>query len=438
VIPLDIERNELVKRHLIALAGVLGILLTAGSGAASAQSVQGVEQFAGTGQSASSNATSTQTNPTNSNVSVRIFSPGEGGDVTQENTSVAGAAAGNEAETTQAVSQAQSGAGEQAVGQGAATAQEADADATSEQIKPTNRNISVRIHSPGDDGDVEQSNSSKAVSKAGNEAETNQAVEQEQSGGRGKCCSGAGVQAVGQEAKTGQKADADAESVQYKPTNSNISVRIGSKGDNGSVKQSNTSVAKALAGNEAETTQSAVQDGSGGGCRCRSDRVQAVGQKALTGQKADADATSIQKGAKNSNVPVRIFSEGDDGDVEQSNTSLAFSGAFNEAETTQVAGQEQHGRDCRCDDGKHKDHGKGKHDHGHGGAAVQAVGQWAETWQEADSDATSKQEHPTNKHAPLRIKSKGDGGHVEQANTSLAAAFSLNRAFTLQDVEQEQ
>ena len=421
-----------MKRHLLALAGACGVLLTAGTGVAAAQSVQGVDQYAATGQSASSNASSTQTNPSNSNISVRIFSPGDAGKVTQSNTSAAGAVAANEAETTQAVDQSQSGGGgaaEQAVGQQALTGQEANANAESKQVNPSNSNISVRIHSPGDDGDVTQSNTSKAGAIAHNDAETTQAVEQEQGGGKdmGKdkdhCdCSGAGVQAVGQKAVTLQDADADAKSEQYHPSNSNTSVRIKSPGDNGSVSQSNDSIAKAIANNDAKTIQAVDQDQGDSGCKCGGDRVQAVGQKAFTGQEADADATSIQKGAKNSNVPVRIFSPGDDGDVEQSNTSAAFSGAFNDAKTLQLVDQDQGGGGCKCD----------RH------AMVQAVGQWAETGQEADSDATSKQEYPSNENAPLRIKSWGDGGKVRQDNTSLAFALSLNRAFTLQAVEQEQ
>jgi hypothetical protein len=427
-----------VKRHLIALLGALAVLLAVGSGAAQAQSVQGAEQVAATGQSASSNATSTQVNPSNSNIDVRIFSPGDGGSVSQSNTSAAVAGAVNKAQTTQAAEQTQSGGGgEQVVGQGAVTGQHADADATSKQVKPSNSNIAVRIHSPGDNGDVTQSNSSKAGSLAANASETTQAAEQDQSGG-GKCCSGNGVQAVGQEAATIQKADADAKSEQYHPSNSNIAVRIGSKGDNGSVTQSNESAAKAIAGNAASTEQLAAQSQRGRDCRCSGDKVQAVGQKAITGQKADADATSIQKGAKNTNVPVRIFSAGDDGDVTQSNTSLALAGAFNAASTTQAAEQSQ--RDgCGCKDDKYDKHGKyGKHAGAGDGARVQAAGQWSETWQKADADATSVQLHPSNKNAPLRIKSKGDSGSVEQSNASFAAAFSLNLARTTQWVGQEQ
>jgi GTP cyclohydrolase II len=416
-----------VQRQLIALLGAIAVLLTIGSGAAQAQ-VQAVDQVAGTGQVADSSASSTQTNPSNSNISVRIFSPGDGGNVSQSNNSAAGSAAGNAAVTGQAVSQTQGGgAGEQAVGQVAETIQKAKSRAESKQEKPSNSNISVRIHSPGDDGDVEQSNNSVAGSAAGNLAATDQAVEQQQGGGeaakKSDCCKGgSGVQAVGQEAKTIQKAESEAKSVQEHPSNENISVRIGSKGDNGSVSQSNNSAALSFAGNAAKTNQ-AVGQSQGGGCGCHGDLVQAVGQKAITGQFAESEATSIQKGAKNSNTPVRIHSEGDDGDVEQSNNSLALSAALNAAKTDQAVGQSQDGDRCGCK---------------HGGAGVQAVGQWAETWQAAGSDAKSEQWKPSNSNAPVREKSKGGGGSVSQSNNSLAASLALNLAATLQRVRQEQ
>jgi GTP cyclohydrolase II len=421
-----------VKRQLIALLGAIAVLLVLGSGAAQAQSVQGVEQVAGTGQSASSSASSTQTNPSNSNISVRIFSPGDNGSVSQSNNSVAGSVAGNAAKTDQGVSQSQGGGGgEQAVGQVAETIQKAKSQAESKQEKPSNSNISVRIHSEGDDGDVEQSNNSIAGSAAGNLAHTSQGVEQQQGGGapakKDKCCDGgSGVQAVGQEAKTIQLADSEAKSVQEHASNENIPVRIGSKGDNGSVSQSNNSAALSFAGNAAKTSQG-VEQLQGGGCGCHGgDAVQAVGQKAITGQLAESEATSIQKGAKNSNTPVRIHSEGDDGDVDQSNNSIALSAALNAAKTDQMVGQSQ-GGGCGCGDRHKSDVAK-----------VQAVGQWAETWQKADSDATSLQFKPSNTNAPVREKSKGGGGSVSQSNNSLAASLALNLAATFQGVRQVQ
>ena len=431
-----------MKRHLIALLGALAVLLALGSGVAQAQSVQGVEQVAGTGQSASSSATSTQTAPSNSNINVRIFSPGDSGSVSQSNNSAALSGAVNKASTTQAVTQAGSGAGEQAAGQIALTGQKADSKATSEQVKPSNSNISVRIHSPGKDGDVEQSNNSLAGSLAANKAETNQTADQRQDGcgcptGKKDHGSGAGVQAVGQKAVTLQDAKSEATSKQYSPSNENIGVRIHSPGKNGSVSQSNNSKALSFAGNLASTNQ-AVTQSQGGGCDCPGDRVQAVGQFALTGQHADSDATSIQKGAKNLNAPVRIHSYGDDGDVEQSNNSAALSAAINAAETSQTVDQSQHG--CGCPAPK-KDGGYGGYDGGyggHGGARVQAVGQIALTGQKADSDATSAQFWASNTNAPVREKSYGGGGSVNQSNNSFAASLALNLARTNQWVRQNQ
>ena len=421
-----------MKRQLIALVGALAAVLAIVAGPAQAQSVQGVEQVSGTGQKANSSATSTQTAPSNSNISVRIFSPGNNGSVSQSNNSAAGSVAGNKSSTSQAVGQAQGGGGgEQAVGQESWTGQQAKSRAESKQYKPSNSNISVRIGSEGDDGDVEQSNNSVAGSAAGNKAETSQGVMQAQGGGKGgpskdgkgSCCGGAGVQAVGQKAETGQKAESDAKSVQEKASNSNIPVRIGSKGNNGSVKQENNSAALSWAG-QAGQTHPGARPGQSCGCGGASDHLQAGGQKAETGQWADSKATSIQKGAKNSNTPVRIHSKGDDGDVEQSNNSLAKSGALNAAKTAQVVDQRQGGRDCKCG---HKS-----------GAGVQAVGQWAETWQDAESDAKSEQLYPSNSNAPVRGKSEGGGGSVSQSNNSLAGSLALNLAGTLQRVRQDQ
>jgi hypothetical protein len=430
-----------VRRHVIALLGALAVVLALGSGVAQAQSVQGVDQTALTGQSASSTANSTQTNPSNSNISVRIFSPGSNGSVSQSNTSAAGAAAINKAATIQGVAQSQGGSGEQGVGQTAGTGQKADATANSTQDHPKNSNISVRIDSPGSDGDVDQSNTSLAGAIAGNKAGTVQGVEQNQGGGDKCGChgSGNGVQAVGQEAGTLQGAKSNATSEQDHPSNSNISVRIGSPdsdkpakkvvdGGSGSVNQSNNSGAVSLAGNAAGTAQLVGQ--SQDGCGCGGDRVQAVGQKAFTGQFADSNATSKQKGASNSNTPVRIKSPGSDGDVTQSNNSVALSAALNAAKTIQGVEQAQ-GGGCGCREPKHSDGGAG--------AGVQAVGQFAATLQKANSNADSEQLWPSNSNAPVRDQwSPGGGGSVDQSNTSLAGALSLNLAGTLQWVRQEQ
>jgi hypothetical protein len=437
-----------VKRHLIALVGALAVLLALGSGVAQADGVQGVGQTAVTGQSATSNATSTQTNPSNSNIDVRIFSPGSGGSVSQSNTSAAGSAAINAAKTIQGASQNQSGAGEQGVGQSAGTGQHADSSATSTQDHPTNSNIDVRIFSPGSGGDVDQSNSSVAGSLAANAAGTIQGAEQNQGGGGRKpdggdkpcgCHDGGnGVQAVGQDAGTLQGAHSDATSTQEHPSNSNISVRIASPGSDGSVNQSNSSTALSAAGNLAGTAQGVSQN-QGGGCGCGGDKVQAVGQQAFTGQWADSSADSTQKGASNSNIPVRIKSPNDmgkdhktmggDGSVDQSNDSLALSKALNVAGTLQGVEQNQ-GGGCKCRELKG---GWG------GGNAVQAVGQQAATLQGAVSNADSLQFKPKNTNAPVRDQwSPGGNGSVSQSNASLAASLAANLAGTAQLVRQNQ
>lgn len=406
-----------MRRHLIGLAAAVGVLLSAGAGVAAADTgTQAVGQTAATGQSATSGATSTQTNPSNSNVDVRIFSPGNNGSVSQENSSTAASAALNAAETAQQASQQAGGgsaSGLQAVGQQAGTGQSAQSHATSTQSNPSNSNISVRIGSPGNDGDVKQSNSSKALSLAANAAAQEQAVDQSHAGGGSG--SGGGVQAVGQDAGTKQNANSSARSEQSHPSNENIPVRIQSPGNNGSVHQSNDSTAASAAVNLAETVQHTTQSSGGSGSG-----VQAVGQKAWTGQQAASDARSVQSGAKNTNAPLRLYSGGSDGSVSQSNSSTALSAAVNLAATFQDADQRQSGGG--------KDLSKG----------VQAIGQLAWTGQSARSTATSAQYNPANSNIPLRLYSGGGGGSVDQSNDSLAKSLGLNLAFTGQAVRQQQ
>jgi hypothetical protein len=136
--------------------------------------------------------------------------------------------------------------------------------------------------------------------------------------------------------------------------------------------------------------------------------VQGIGQWASSEQSADSSADSTQKGACNTNAPVRIKSEGDDGDVTQSNSSTAKSAAGNENETDQSADQSAGGW---------------------GGIAVQALGQKAHNDQDAESHATSEQYDPSNSNTPVRIKSSGWGGSIYQSNdsTALSAAGNKNR-----------
>ncbi len=186
-------------------------------------------------------------------------------------------------------------------------------------------------------------------------------------------------------------------------------MRIGSKGDAGTVEQTNASIALSAALNANETDQrqprprAAAVYGTG---------VQAIGQKAESDQTADSSATSTQYHPSNTNTPVRIGSYGDDGDVYQTNLSLAASLAANHNDTDQSATQTQAGGECcapaplrasQCCSG---------------GTGVQAIGQFAYNDQTANSTATSTQIAPCNVNAPVRIFSPGGGGSVVPDRTT--------------------
>jgi hypothetical protein len=401
-----------MKRKLLTLAGsVLALAVGAGTAAASSDPAlvdsQAIGQAAASWQEADASADSTQIEPTNVNVPVRIFSPGDAGDVSQSNSSLAAALAANANETDQDATQSQAsdGYGTQAIGQAAESAQDADASADSTQIDPTNANVPVRIFSPGDDGDVEQSNDSTAKALAANANHTDQEASQSQGGG------GSGTQSIGQAAKSGQKADASADSTQKGATNVNVPVRIFSPGDDGDVTQSNSSYAGAAALNLNGTDQTATQsqDGAGYG-------TQAIGQAALNLQGSEATADSTQIDPTNANVPVRIFSPGDDGDVEQSNDSTAKAISANVNSTDQDATQSAGGGTP---------------------ITVQAIGQLAASLQLADAAAESKQIRPSNANAPVEIFSPGGGGSVSQSNSSAALAVGVNKNETSQNAAQE-
>jgi hypothetical protein len=410
-----------MRRRLLAFiaSAVLVPATAAGSAAADGPSVQALGQDAASQQSASSSATSTQVAPSNTNISVRVGSPGDGGAVTQSNTSSAASAAGNVNTTAQqAAQQAAAGAGVQLADQAAASSQSADSSASSTQSHPKNQNISVRIMSPGDDGSVTQTNSSTASSAAGNKNATGQSADQS-GGGSG------GVQHADQHASNKQDAGSEATSEQKHASNVNVPVRIFSPGDDGAVKQTNSSQATSAAGNKNATTQESKQDTPatfklddtcGGGCGDHGgSRVQDAQQHASNEQSADSSASSKQEHATNVNAPVRIHSAGDDGSVTQTNSSSAESAAGNLNATDQSAEQSAGGTD---------------------GVTVQAIGQKAESAQDATSQASSEQIAPSNTNAPVRIKSPGDGGEVEQSNSSSAASAAGNANWTSQDAAQ--
>ncbi len=413
---------------------------------------QAVGQSADSKQSADADADATQIKPSNSNISVRIGSEGNGGDVTQTNAALAGALAGNVNQTDQSADQSQSadgckchgGGGVQAVGQEAGNKQSATSDANAVQYKPSNDNTSVRIHSPGDDGDVTQTNLAGALGIAFNANQTDQSVTQSQGGDSCKC-SGTPVQAVGQFAYNDQYADAEANAYQIKPSNSNTPVRIGSPGNGGSVTQTNAALAAAVAGNLNLTSQSTTQSQAGGG------GVQAVGQEAGSKQGATADANAFQLKPSNSNAPVSIgdghdkkhecgckdeHEGGSGGDVTQTNLAGALGVALNANITDQSVTQTQGGDSCKCS-----------------GGGLQAVGQSAWNKQDATADANAFQLKPSNSNTPVSIgdghdkkhecgckdeHEGGSGGDVTQTNLAGALGIALNANITDQSVTQTQ
>jgi hypothetical protein len=404
-------------------------------------------------QDADADATAKQIAPTNEASSIRVLSPGNNGDVTQSNSATAGAVAANDNDTKQDTDQTQAGGGSgsdytQIAGQAAANHQDADADATAVQLHPSNTAGSIRVLSPGDDGDVTQSNSTTAVAAGLNDNETKQSIDQSQGSAAapaktsepyakeqdGKSKGSDYTQVAGQESTSKQKADADATAVQVKPSNTAGSIRVLSPGDGGNVTQSNDATAVGIAKNDNETKQSIDKTQGSGSMAAKapesedakkdgysdkgSSYTQIAGQKADSDQKAFADATAVQIKPSNENSSIRVGSKGDDGDVTQSNDATALGIALNDNETKQSIDQVQGG--------------------GSGSDYLQVAGQEAKNDQKADADAFALQVKPSNENAPVRVLSKGDDGDVSQSNSTTAIAAALNDNDTKQSIDQIQ
>jgi hypothetical protein len=383
------------------------------------EGVQAVGQFAFNDQDADAESNAVQEKPSNDNTAV---GGSGGGDVTQINAALSGALAGNANETDQSVEQA--GGGVQAVGQKAASKQDADADSNAIQLKPSNSNTPVSVgggHKCGcpDDhkggGDVTQTNLAASLGIALNKNRTDQSVVQKQ---HGSCKCGGGEQVAGQFAFNDQDADAESNAVQVKPSNDNTSVGGSGGGD---VTQINAALSGALAANANETDQSVEQFGGG---------LQVALQKAASKQDADADSNAIQLKPSNSNTPVSVGGghkcgcpddhKGGGGDVTQANVAAALGIALNANSTDQYAKQSQHGDSCKC------------------GGGVQAVEQGAWTKQDADASANAFQLGASNDNTPVRIGRAGGGGSVFQANLALALGLAANLNRTDQGVSQSQ
>ena len=250
-----------------------------------------------------------------------------------------------------------------AAAQAAASAQGAGAQSGASQSQPSNKNVSVRVLSPGDNGNVTQSNTVSSNATAANANVTGQSANQTQTGSCG--CTG-GTQAVGQKADSSQAATALSYAKQSGASNKNIPVRVLSPGDNGDVTQTNSVESDATAANINATGQSADQTSAGGS------GTQAVGQDADSKQHAAAASAAEQKGAENTNISVRVLSPGKDGDVTQSN-SVASSANGRKPEPRRPEGRSGTGRL-----GWHPGHRAGRRQRPVGDRALSSEAGWCE------------------------------------------------------------
>jgi len=398
-----------------------------GSQAGSGSGTQSSTQNADTAQKAAALSSATQVHPENSNLSVRVLSPGNGGSVTQSNTAASAADAHNTAPVTQSATQTGGGGScgcttskpaVQAAGQTSSIEQGALAASAAKQIAPSNSNEPVRIGSWGGDGSVTQSNGAASRGSATNTAPVTQSASQGQAATA--CgCGGASVQALAQKSDVAQLAAGLSSAAELAPSNTNGPVRIGSYGNDGSVTQSNDAVSHAAGTNTAPVSQTASQGQSPSRCGCSSGaEVQALAQKSEVGQLAAGLSSALQIGASNESGPVRIGSSGNGGSLTQSNTAESNAAANNTAAPTQSAWQAQ------------------------GGSGVQALGQDSSVGQAAFAASAALQLPGRsrcgcggsfgNSADPVRIDSRGDDGRLTQSNTASSRADASNTANTSQ------
>ena len=400
---------------------------TATQSSSGGSGVQSSQQDASTQQAAEAASSATQEQPSNSNISVRVLSPGNDGAVHQSNEASSSADATNAAATTQGASQTGSGSGVQSSTQNADTSQESAALSSATQVHPENSNVSVRVLSPGSDGSVSQSNEADSSANARNSAPVTQTSRQNDTGTSCGCKSTSpAVQAIGQSSSVEQAALAASSATQLGASNSNDPIRIASSGGGGSVSQENEADSSASASNTAPVSQTGTQNQTGLGCGCSSGpAVQAIGQSSEIGQLAVGLSSASQVGASNESGPIRIASSGNDGSVSQENEAESSASAHNNAPVTQTGTQTQ------------------------AGSGVQALGQDSSIWQAALA-ASSASQLPGrsecgcggasfgNSADPVRIASDGNDGRLSQENEASSSADASNLAAPTQTGTQTQ
>lgn len=439
------------RRLLASVLGLLALLLAVGAATATAADpvgVQTVDQSAASGQQATAASGATQVNPTNTNISVRVLSPGDDGSVTQTNSVGSTALAGNENTTGQLAGQTQAGSGGiQTADQSASNTQLAGALSTATQYGASNANLPIRVGSYGNGGSVTQTNAVDSTAVAANENSTGQLAGQTQAGGGGACCpgGGTGIQTTDQSATSTQAAGAHSSATQLHPKNVNISVRVLSPGNDGSVTQTNAVESKAVATNDNETKQGTLQtDLNRTPCGCSADTsIQTATQKSDSGQLALAGSTAKQDGAKNVNLPIRVASPGSSGPVKQVNVVGSTAIAANDNDTKQLAGQSQAGTAAPCCPAEAPRHGDAADKAAPApcctaGTSIQTVDQSSKSLQGAAAFSVAKQEDAKNVNMPIRVGSKGNDGSVFQANVVDSKAIAANDNKTIQLAGQSQ
>ena len=286
---------------------------------------------------------------------------------------------------------------------------------------------------------MKQSNTAGSAANANNAATTNQTGNQGIAGA--PCgCNGLGIQVLGQQAGTSQAAIALSGAVQdfgkeRSPCgcgggsgagNTASPVRVGSWGNDGDVTQSNTASSAANAGNTASTTQNGTQSEAGGGLQ-----IQALGQKAWTGQEGLAASFAAQIAPKNDASPVRVKSPGGGGSVTQTNAAGSTATGTNGAATMQTGRQSIGAVPCDC---------RGR------SLPIQVAGQDAKTSQALAALSAAFQWKPSNEASPTRVESGNElkpyekkidgGGSTKQDNTGASAGKATNGATTGQGVGQ--
>ena len=245
------RRETDMKRAFLALAVAFLLLLVAGVGtaAASPPATQGSGQLAGSDQDAGAAAGTAQQQATNENSPVRVLSPGDDGvGVAVERGHVE--CHGREPECDRADGRPDAGgrlglAGGRPVGVEQPGRVRARVHAPERSVERERARARAQ---PRRRGSVSQSNDASSDASAGNANVARADGRQEQAGG--SCCGGAAASRSSASRPTRSRTPRRSRTtVQEKPSNENVSVRVLSPGDDGAVSQSNDASSDAEAGN---------------------------------------------------------------------------------------------------------------------------------------------------------------------------------------------